>query len=54
MKAQNGTTVAVLFGGDSPEREVSLSSGRAICSALQNAGMKVEPLEPYLPARCWI
>lgn len=37
--------VAVLYGGDSPEREVSLSSGRAICSALLEAGVSVEPVE---------
>ena len=49
MKAHSGTRVAVLFGGDSPEREVSLSSGRALCSALQTAGMTVEPLEALSP-----
>jgi len=37
--------VAVLFGGDSPEREVSLASGKAICSALVEAGASVEPIE---------
>lgn len=36
---------AVLYGGDSPEREVSLSSGRAICSALSEAEVSVEPIE---------
>lgn len=40
--------VAVLFGGDSPEREVSLSSGRAICGALEEAGAEVEPLEALI------
>lgn len=38
-------SVAVLFGGDSPEREVSLSSGRAVCSALSAADVPVEPIE---------
>ena len=45
------TRVAVLFGGDSPEREVSLSSGRALCSALEVAGFLVEPLEADSPRR---
>jgi len=31
--------VAVLFGGLSAEREVSLKSGNAVLSALQNAGV---------------
>ncbi|HLM39543.1 MAG TPA: D-alanine--D-alanine ligase, partial [Microvirga sp.] len=33
--------VAVLYGGWSAEREVSLSSGRACCKALQEQGYKV-------------
>lgn len=39
--------VAVLYGGDSPEREVSLSSGRAICSALSEAEVLVESIETW-------
>lgn len=35
------TTVAVLMGGWSAEREVSLSSGRECAKALMNAGFKV-------------
>ena len=31
--------VAVLFGGKSAEREVSLKSGNAVLSALQSAGV---------------
>ncbi len=42
---KNSLKVAVLYGGDSPEREVSLSSGRAICSALLEAEVPVEPIE---------
>ncbi|MEH6551379.1 MAG: D-alanine--D-alanine ligase [Pseudomonadales bacterium] len=33
------TPVAVLLGGESAEREVSLNSGAAICDALQQAGI---------------
>jgi D-alanine-D-alanine ligase len=35
--------VGVLYGGDSPEREVSLNSGLAVCSALKEAGYAVSP-----------
>jgi D-alanine-D-alanine ligase len=34
--------IAVLMGGDSPEREVSLASGRAIVAALRRRGHEVE------------
>lgn len=37
--------VAVLFGGISAEREVSLSTGRQVISALQDAGYNVLPVE---------
>jgi len=33
--------IAVLYGGDSAEREVSLRSGQAISNALENSGFKV-------------
>ncbi|MDO9508853.1 MAG: D-alanine--D-alanine ligase [Thermovirgaceae bacterium] len=49
MRTKNRMKVAVLFGGDSPEREVSLSSGRAICSALSEAGVGVEPISVEKP-----
>jgi D-alanine-D-alanine ligase len=39
------TTVAVLMGGWSAEREVSLSSGRACAAALETAGFKVVPVD---------
>jgi len=35
------TTVAVLYGGRSSEREISISSGRAVISALETVGFKV-------------
>jgi D-alanine-D-alanine ligase len=37
--------VAVLLGGISPEREVSLVSGAACVQALQNLGAKVSPID---------
>ena len=39
------TTVAVLMGGWSAEREVSLSSGKACAGALARAGFKVVPVD---------
>jgi D-alanine-D-alanine ligase len=39
------TTVAVLMGGWSAEREVSLSSGEACSEALKRAGFKVVPID---------
>ncbi|MBR0128334.1 MAG: D-alanine--D-alanine ligase, partial [Neisseriaceae bacterium] len=35
MQAQNFGKVAVLAGGFSSEREVSLTSGQAVCEALR-------------------
>src|SRR3712207_665365 len=37
--------VAILMGGWSAEREVSLSSGRACCHALEDQGYKVTPID---------
>ena len=37
--------VAVLYGGISAEREVSLSSGRQVIDALQRSGFDVQPVE---------
>jgi D-alanine-D-alanine ligase len=37
--------VAVLFGGISAEREVSMSSGRQVVIALRAAGFCVQPIE---------
>ncbi|HWX46705.1 MAG TPA: D-alanine--D-alanine ligase [Roseomonas sp.] len=39
------THVAVLFGGFSAEREVSLSTGRQVVVALREAGFTVTPIE---------
>lgn len=39
------TRVAVLFGGISSEREVSLSTGRGVIRALGEAGYEVVPIE---------
>ncbi|HEY4251851.1 MAG TPA: D-alanine--D-alanine ligase [Roseomonas sp.] len=39
------TRVAVLYGGVSAEREVSLASGRQVIAALREAGFAVTPVE---------
>ena len=39
------TRVAVLYGGMSAEREVSLSTGRQVIAALREAGYEVTPIE---------
>ncbi len=38
-------TVAVLYGGISAEREVSLASGAQVIAALREAGFDVRPIE---------
>ena len=38
--------VAVLFGGKSAEREVSLKSGAAVLAALRSAGVDAHPFDP--------
>lgn len=38
--------VAVLFGGTSAEREVSLKSGHAVLAALRNRGVDAHPYDP--------
>lgn len=38
--------VAVLYGGDSPEREISLESGRCVAAALAEAGHRVHLFDP--------
>jgi len=42
--------VAVLLGGDSSEREVSLLSGQAVLAALQRRGVRAEGFDPALRA----
>ena len=38
--------VAVLMGGPSAEREISLISGRAVLEALRSKGVQAEPFDP--------
>ncbi len=38
--------IAVLLGGDSPEREVSLMSGETVINALQELGVKARAVDP--------
>ncbi|NVK24191.1 MAG: D-alanine--D-alanine ligase [Gammaproteobacteria bacterium] len=38
--------VAVMFGGDSAEREVSLNSGKAVLTALQKQGIDAHAFDP--------
>ncbi|MBI4984859.1 MAG: D-alanine--D-alanine ligase [Rhodocyclales bacterium] len=38
--------VAVMYGGDSAEREVSLKSGAAVLAALQRAGVDAQAFDP--------
>lgn len=38
--------VAVMFGGNSAEREVSLASGKAVLDALQTVGVDAYPFDP--------
>lgn len=42
--------VAVLFGGNSAEREVSLRSGKAVLNALQEAGVAAFAFDPKVQA----
>ena len=41
--------IAVLFGGNSAEREVSLNSGRTVVEALQSLGLDVIGVDPSSP-----
>ena len=46
------TRIAVLLGGLSPEREVSLVSGQACAKALREKGhdvQEIDPAEPHWP-----
>ena len=52
----NHLRVAVLCGGDSAEREVSLASGQAVCDALLSRGHQAERIDPQtvdLPQTPW-
>src|SRR5437879_5815874 len=44
--AQEFGRVAVLFGGDSSEREISLLSGNAVLAALQRRGVDAHAFDP--------
>jgi len=44
MDALKDIKVGVIYGGDSPEREVSLASGSAVVEAFEKLGVDVEPL----------
>jgi len=46
MSRQQFGKVAVLMGGNSAERAVSLNSGKAVLSALQNAGVNAYSFDP--------
>ncbi len=50
MIGHDSLRVAVLMGGLGGEREVSLKSGRAVCSGLKKAGHEVVPYEVNDPA----
>jgi len=41
----SGGTVAVLMGGNSPERDISLKSGEAVIKALNAIGLKTVPID---------
>ena len=43
---KNYGRVAVMFGGDSAEREVSLKSGTAVLKALRAAGIDAHAFDP--------
>lgn len=45
MNAKSSKKVAVLFGGNSAEREVSLKSGTAVTAGLQRAGIDAHALD---------
>ena len=45
MMALKDQKLAVLYGGDSAEREVSLNSGKAVAEGLRQAGFEVELID---------
>ena len=46
MSINNFGKVAVLLGGRSNEREISLQSGRAVLEALKRRGVDAHPFDP--------
>ncbi len=49
-----GKRIAVLMGGASAERAISLASGEAVCIALQEQGLDVVALDLALDTRLWV
>jgi D-alanine-D-alanine ligase len=45
MASLNNQKLAVLYGGDSAEREVSLNSGKAVAEGLRQAGFEVDLID---------
>ncbi|MEE8260338.1 MAG: hypothetical protein V3R14_05000, partial [Nitrospinaceae bacterium] len=45
MKSLKQKTIGVLMGGLSPEREVSLTSGKEIFNAIQSKGLNAEMID---------
>lgn len=45
--------IAVLFGGISPEREVSINGGKAVVNALKSLGYEVFPIDPAFGVNCY-
>ncbi len=50
MNAHNFGKVAVLLGGRSAEREISLQSGNAVLDALRRSGVDAYPFDPAVQA----
>jgi len=50
MKAREFGKVAVLMGGKSAEREISLMSGRAVLESLKRSGVDASPFDPAADA----
>ena len=46
LEALHSAPVAVLLGGTSAEREVSLQSGQTVVDALRSRGFEVHPIDP--------
>ena len=49
LDAVRSTVIAVLLGGNSAEREVSLASGKTVIEGLREAGFEVRPVDPAEP-----
>ncbi len=48
LSTETPVRILILYGGDSPEREVSLRSGSAVADALRTAGYAVTMYDPKL------